>query len=89
MTFRALPQQALDCTSHVSFLPECCSPLVNCSLRSAKLRCREEKEAGRKKKLYDPDEEQGERWAHDRFELLDQPPEMDDYRVSLIDTSNS
>jgi len=33
-----------------------------------------------KTKLYDPDDT-GERWAHDKFEMLDMPPEMDDYMV--------
>jgi hypothetical protein len=35
-----------------------------------------------KKKLYDPDDD-GEVWKHDRFELLDLPPEMDTYQVHL------
>lgn len=33
-----------------------------------------------KKKLYDPDDD-GEKWQHDRFDLLDMPPEFDQYRV--------
>ncbi|CAL8462822.1 g2356 [Coccomyxa elongata] len=39
-----------------------------------------------KKKLYDPDDD-GEKWQHDRFDLLDMPPEFDQYRGFLQDRS--
>ena len=36
----------------------------------------------KQKKLFDPDGGE-DVWKHDRFELLDLPPEEDDYRVWL------
>lgn len=33
-----------------------------------------------RKKLYEPDEGD-EKWQHDRFELLELPPDMDTYEV--------
>ena len=39
-----------------------------------------------KKKLYDPDDD-GEKWQHDRFDLLEMPPEFDQYRVRNTTTA--
>jgi hypothetical protein len=41
---------------------------------------RPEKQRRPRKKLYDPDDND-DKWQHDRFELLDLPPDMDTYEV--------